>query len=205
MPRPAEPVVVLTPSPPEDAPVVVLRPAPVPSATPAPAAAGGAQPAGADTIAALIAAQTGAPAGTEGGAQVGAETATQTSDAAAAPAEGETQQTAVAAPAVTPAASPAVVLPAPSPASTPVIPAGAFLIQLASLTSVEAAEKTWVSLQRQHGVLLGDMAVNIQKAEIDGKGTYFRVQAGPLPNRATADDMCAQLKAAQQDCIVVKR
>ena len=45
----------------------------------------------------------------------------------------------------------------------------------------------------------------IQKADIDGKGTYFRVQAGPLPNRATADDMCAQLKAAQQDCIVVKR
>jgi hypothetical protein len=183
MPPPEEPVLVLSPAPapdPEDEPVVVLTPA-APPAPPSPAPAASQQPANTDTIAALIAAETGSQS--------------QAAAAAAAPP----------APAVTPAASPAVTLPASTQASAAAMPAGAFLIQLASLTSADAAEKTWVGLQSKHAVLLGDMAVNIQKAEIDGKGTYFRVQAGPLPNRATADDMCAQLKAAAQDCIVVKR
>jgi hypothetical protein len=85
------------------------------------------------------------------------------------------------------------------------IAAGDFLIQLASLTSPEAAQKAWGGLQKKHPGLLGDMTVSIQEADIAGKGKYYRVQAGPLPNRATADDMCAQLKAAKQDCIVVKR
>jgi hypothetical protein len=188
MPPPEEPVVVFAPAPqPDDEPVVVLTPA-APPAPPPPAATGSAQPSGSDTIAAIIAAET-------------APQAPAAATAATSPSVPATPQP----PAATPAASSAVALPAPSPASGPVIPAGAFLIQLASLTSAEAAEKTWVSLQRKHAVLLGDMALNVQKAEIDGKGTYFRVQAGPLPNRATADDMCAQLKAAQQDCIVVKR
>ncbi len=115
------------------------------------------------------------------------------------------------APAPTPAAAP----PSPPPATvtTAAVPvtggatiaAGDFLIQLASLTSPEAAQKAWGKLQKDHPGLLGDMALSIQEADITGKGKYFRVQAGPLPNRATADDMCAQLKAQKQDCIVVKR
>ena len=94
---------------------------------------------------------------------------------------------------------------APAPAPAPQIAAGDFLIQLASLTSQDAAQRAWSTLQQKHASLLGDMALNIQEANIEGKGTYYRVQAGPLPNRATADDMCARLKAEQQDCIVVKR
>jgi len=190
MPPPEEPVVLVAPEPePEEEAVVILSPSTAaPPAPPAPSAAGSEQPAGTDTIADIIAAQ-----------------AQQTQTAAVpAPAPAPAPATAQL-PAVTPAAAPATTLPAPTPAAQPAIAAGAFLIQLASLTSVDAAEQTWARLQKQHGALLGDMAVNIQKADIDGKGTYFRVQAGPLPNRATADDMCAQLKAAQQDCIVVKR
>jgi len=114
---------------------------------------------------------------------------------------------------------PAAAPPSPPPATTaaatqPSVPAasggatiaaGDFLIQLASLTSPEAAQKAWGGLQKKHPGLLGDMALTVQEADIAGKGKYYRVQAGPLPNRATADDMCAQLKAAKQDCIVVKR
>lgn len=192
MPPPEEPVVITQPEP-EEEPVVILTPA-APPAPPAPSGEGSEQPVGSDTIAAIIAAETGA--------QSQAATAAPAPAPAPAPAAAAA---APAAPAVTPAAAPSIVLPAPSTGSQPVIAAGAFLIQLASLTSVDAAEATWARLQKQHAALLGDMAVNIQKADIDGKGTYFRVQAGPLPNRATADDMCAQLKAAQQDCIVVKK
>ena len=218
MPPPEEPVVRIEPKPePEDEAVLILTPA-APPAPPAPSAEGSEQPAGSDTIAYIIAAQTAkdaaAAAATPPAAPAPAGPAPAVAAAPAAPqpltvtpavpADAGASETAEP-PAVTPAAAPAVPLPAPSAASQPVIAAGAFLIQLASLTSVDAAEQTWARLQKQHAALLGDMAVNIQKAEIDGKGTYFRVQAGPLPNRATADDMCAQLKAAQQDCIVVKK
>ena len=207
MPAPEEPVVRIEPQPqpqaaavPEPLPeeessVVVLTPS-IPAAPPSPSGAGSEQPAGSDSIADLIASQ--------GKAATATATATATAPTpvpAPAPAPAVTELV----PAVTPAAAPAVPLPAPSTGSEPVIAAGAFLIQLASLPSADAAEQTWSRLQKKHAALLGDMAVNIQKADIDGKGTYFRVQAGPLPNRATADDMCAQLKAAQQDCIVVKR
>lgn len=106
-------------------------------------------------------------------------------------------------PAVATTTSVAATAPAVSGGAT--IAAGDFLIQLASLTSPEAAQKAWGKMQKAHPSLLGDMTVSIQEADITGKGKYYRVQAGPLPNRATADDMCAQLKAAKQDCIVVKR
>jgi len=224
MPPPEEPVVLVDPKAVNEDVVVLLGPSSVstaPAAPKAPSADGSMQPAGTDTIAAIIAAQSqpqqqaqaSAPSvesiEAEGeGTQAVEAPAAEPVPSVAIPPAAPAVATAGQAPAVTPAAAPAaptVPVPATGSASQPAIQAGAFLIQLASLTSVEAAEQTWSRLQRQHAGLLGDMAVNIQKAEIDGKGTYFRVQAGPLPNRATADDMCAQLKAAQQDCIVVKR
>lgn len=126
--------------------------------------------------------------------------------AAAPPAPPPAEPVAGSDPAAPPAApeQPAAAQPA-APAPAPQIAAGDFLIQLASLTSPDAAQRAWSNLQQKHAGLLGDMALNIQEANIEGKGIYYRVQAGPLPNRATADDMCARLKAAQQDCIVVKR
>lgn len=104
-----------------------------------------------------------------------------------------------------PAAAPPSPPPAEAPAPAPAVAAGDFLIQLASLTSREAAQTAWAGLQKKHPTLLSDMSLYVQEAEVTGKGTFYRVQAGPLPNKATADDLCAQLKAQKQDCIVVKR
>jgi len=124
-----------------------------------------------------------------------------------APAAATTQPATTQPAAAPPSPPPATTVAAVQPAATggAVIAAGDFAIQLASLTSPEAAQKAWGTIQKKHPDLLGDMALTVQEADITGKGKYYRVQAGPLPNRATADDMCAQLKAAKQDCIVVKR
>lgn len=78
-----------------------------------------------------------------------------------------------------------------------------FKVQLASLQDPEGAQQEWKRLQGLHPELLGNLAMQTQKVEIEGRGTFYRIQAGPLPSRETADDLCALLKGRDQPCIVV--
>ena len=82
--------------------------------------------------------------------------------------------------------------------------AGSYVLQLAAYTSEGAIAPAWTQLQKSHPELLGDMQRFVQQVDVNGK-TYYRLQVGPFPNRATALDVCAQLKARKQDCLVVKR
>ena len=99
-------------------------------------------------------------------------------------------------------------LPASTPPATPAPAApaagGKWRIQLASVKSEGAAKQEWSRMQQAHPDLLGDMRLTVQRADLGTKGVYFRLQAGPLPNRTTAEDVCAELKSSQQPCIVVK-
>lgn len=81
---------------------------------------------------------------------------------------------------------------------------GTYLLQLGSFASAAGAEGAWAKLQKSFPDLLGDMSLFLQEAFVNEK-TYHRVRAGPFPNRATALDLCAQLKAEKQDCLVVRR
>ena len=81
---------------------------------------------------------------------------------------------------------------------------GSYLVQLGSFTSTKGTSRAWAKLKKAHPELLGDMSLFIQEATVNDRA-YYRVQAGPIPNQATAQDMCAQLKARQQDCLVVRR
>ncbi len=78
-------------------------------------------------------------------------------------------------------------------------------IQLASVRSNAAAEAEWRRLQQRHGDLLGDMSLVTRQVDLGDRGIFHRIQTGPFPNRTTAADMCSQLKAQQQDCLVVRR
>ena len=81
---------------------------------------------------------------------------------------------------------------------------GDYVVQLASVTSDDAAKKEWARLQKAFPDLLGDMNLSPEVATV--KGTeYHRVQTGPFPSKATALDLCAQLKAKKQPCIVQQR
>ena len=84
-------------------------------------------------------------------------------------------------------------------------PAPAYFVQLASLNSPAAAKQAWNSLRKAHPALLSDMRLNIQTIDLGDRGVFYRVQTGPLPNRATAKDLCWQIKVAKQDCVVVRR
>jgi cell division septation protein DedD len=133
-----------------------------------------------------------------------------------------TAETAPAAPAASVAepaapAAPAAATPAPAKevaVTSPAAPAtskpaqatagGGWKIQLASVKSDALARQQWGRLQKAHSDLLGDMRLTVQQADLGTKGTYYRIQAGPLPDRTTAEDVCAELKSAKQPCIVVK-
>lgn len=92
--------------------------------------------------------------------------------------------------------------PAPSSAS-----GGNFRIQLGALAEQAAAETEWKRLARAHSDLLGGLPHAVEKADIPGKGTFFRIYAGAFPDRATAVAVCDRLRAQapRQGCIVAAR
>ncbi len=82
--------------------------------------------------------------------------------------------------------------------------AGRYFVQLASVKSDAGARKEWGRMQRAHPDLLGDLELSVQSADLGERGIFFRIRTGPFPNRATARDMCWQIKAAKLDCLVVR-
>lgn len=88
----------------------------------------------------------------------------------------------------------------PSPAA-----GGGFLVQLASVSNQEAAQREWGRMQARHPQQLGSLTLNVERADLGERGIFFRIQAGPLASREAANSLCAQLRAQQQDCLVRAR
>lgn len=78
----------------------------------------------------------------------------------------------------------------------------AWRIQLISLGSHTDAETAWARLQQANPDLLDDLSPYIQSARLS-IGTFYRVQAGPLTDQATAAALCDSLKSRNQDCLSV--
>ncbi len=77
-----------------------------------------------------------------------------------------------------------------------------FRIQLAALKSEAEANTTWKRILAKHNDVLGSLTVHIVKADLGGQGIYYRVQAGPFADKASAAAVCDQLKTAGQQCLV---
>ncbi len=101
--------------------------------------------------------------------------------------------------------------PAPAPtatqeaAVTPPAPiaAGNTRVQLAAVKSEDNARAEWAKMQKAHPDLLGGLSLTVESVEKSGT-TFYRIQAGPLADRAAARQLCASLKGQGQDCIVAK-
>jgi cell division septation protein DedD len=74
-------------------------------------------------------------------------------------------------------------------------------IQLASLRNQTSAQAEWKKLQKAQDLLQG-LKLHVQQAKLS-KGTFYRVQAGPLTDRTTAVSLCNSLKSRKQDCLIV--
>ena len=124
---------------------------------------------------------------------------------ASAPAASVLEEEVVAAPEIgAPAAKPEVVAlgrPANAAAANPA--SGAFRVQLLAMSSEQAAQRAWTDLAKSHRDLLGKLSPNVVRADLGAKGTVYRVQAGPLADRASADQLCGALAKRGTGCIVV--
>jgi hypothetical protein len=76
-------------------------------------------------------------------------------------------------------------------------------MQIASQPSPEGAQSSYADLSRRYASVLSGRGVNIVKAEIAGKGTYWRVRI-PTASRADATALCERYKAAGGSCFVSK-
>ena len=81
--------------------------------------------------------------------------------------------------------------------------AGAWSVQIASQPSEEAAKSTYQDLSRRYANIIGGKGVTIVKAEISGKGTFYRVRV-PAGSRSDAQALCEKYKAAGGNCFVSK-
>lgn len=91
-----------------------------------------------------------------------------------------------------------------TPAAPTPIPAGAFQIQLVSVPTEEAAQSEWKRISGRHQDLFAALTPAVTKADLGEKGIYYRLRAGPLADKAAADQLCATLAADRIGCIVVK-
>lgn len=93
----------------------------------------------------------------------------------------------------------------PAPAAAPAAAAPLFRLQLAALKDEAAAQQAWTAARTRSDGALNGLKPDYVQVEIPGKGTYFRVQAGAFKTRTEAQQLCAKLKQAGQDCMVVQR
>ena len=111
-----------------------------------------------------------------------------------------------------PAAAPAVSAP-PVAASTVQAPAGeatapasgSYLVQIGSFKSDTEANATWEKIKAKNSDILSRYAPNIVSVDLGAKGTYQRLRFGPFETREAAANVCDQLKARKQDCLLAKQ
>ena len=88
-------------------------------------------------------------------------------------------------------------------AAEPAPVAGAYSIQIASTPSEEAATSTLRSLSNKFGSVLGGRDYTIQRAEVAGKGTVYRVRIA-AGSKEDAGKLCARYKSAGGSCFVTR-
>ncbi|HET6469346.1 MAG TPA: SPOR domain-containing protein, partial [Geminicoccaceae bacterium] len=84
-----------------------------------------------------------------------------------------------------------------APAAGPI-----FRVQLGAFRSDAAAGQAWRVYQGRHPAVLGDLRASVVLADTSS-GTFYRLQAGPLPSRDSAVRACNQIKSAGGDCFIV--
>ena len=81
--------------------------------------------------------------------------------------------------------------------------AGYYRVQLASLTSETIAENELSKMKDKFSNVLNDFELKIYPVNLEGKGMYYRIQAGPIKTSDEAKNLCNELIRLQKKCFVV--
>jgi hypothetical protein len=90
-----------------------------------------------------------------------------------------------------------------APAAKAPAGAGGYHLQLSAVRSADAVPGEWARLKRRYPELAG-LTSATHKIDTPDKGTFYRVEAGPL-EEAAAKSTCTRLRGEGLGCIVVKR
>jgi hypothetical protein len=93
--------------------------------------------------------------------------------------------------------------PKPAVAPTSAAPAGSYRIQLSAVRTADAVAPEWARLEHHYPDILTTLKMTADKVDVAGKGTFFRIQAGPLDQNG-AKSACERLRAQGVGCIVLK-
>lgn len=109
-------------------------------------------------------------------------------------------------PELTPRASEGVSGTAASTNAAPApIQAGPYVAQLAALRSEEAVQAAWRRFSSRAPALFDAAKMDVQRADLGARGTYYRVRAGYFASRAEAAQFCMHIREMGQDCIPAAR
>lgn len=109
--------------------------------------------------------------------------------------------------------APAVVKPEPKPEPKPVskaatpVASGAvtgFYMQLGSFRNAGGAQEEWRKMQRKFPQSLSTLSSRVERADLEGKGVWYRLYAGPLPE-GKARDICSRLTAENAGGCLVRK
>jgi hypothetical protein len=105
----------------------------------------------------------------------------------------------------TPSEAPTALTAPTESVGTPVSAGGSVMIQLGSFPNDKLAAGAWAKIKSSNQDLLGDYKPTIKSAEIEGKGTWFRLRVAGFADKASAANVCEQLKANGQACIIASK
>lgn len=83
--------------------------------------------------------------------------------------------------------------------SAPALAATAMTVHLASFRSEAAAQQGWTALENANGDLLKGLKPEIREIVVEGKGTFFRLHAMPVPLSGVGD-LCRKLNSRGVFC-----
>ena len=95
---------------------------------------------------------------------------------------------------------------APEPAADVVAAAAdanRFSVHLASYRSHAAAVEGWSELRQRFNPVLGSLDPRVTEVEIDGRGTFYRLKAGPFQSWGSANEVCDYLRTSSWSCAVM--
>ena len=75
-------------------------------------------------------------------------------------------------------------------------------VQVSSQRSEAEAQSAFRSLQAKYPNQLGGRQLQILKADLGAKGTYYRAAVGPFGNANEAAELCSSLKSAGGQCLI---
>lgn len=93
--------------------------------------------------------------------------------------------------------------PKPAPAAKPETAGPPMKVQLASLRSPDEARDEWQRVKRENSDLLGKYTAVAVRSDLGERGIWYRVEVGPVGDRAAALRLCKALRGRDLGCQLV--